>query len=64
MTASASTIFSEFFFGSISTIISVLKVLIPLMILIEILQVYDVMQKLSKKLAAVTKLLGMNPPAI
>ncbi|NLY71325.1 MAG: hypothetical protein GX076_06575 [Clostridiales bacterium] len=64
MTASFSTIVSEFFFGSISTIISVLKVLIPLMIIIEILQVYNVMQKLSKKLASITKLLGMSPPAI
>ena len=34
------------------------------MIIIEILQVYNVMQKLSKKLASITKLLGMSPPAI
>lgn len=64
MMASVSTIASEFFFGSLSTILSVLKVLIPLMIVIEILQVYNVMQKLAVKLTSVTKVLGMSPLAI
>lgn len=64
MTASWSVIINEFLTGSFSTVISVLKVLIPLMILIEFLQVFHVMEKLSKKLSAVTKVLGLSPPAI
>jgi hypothetical protein len=64
MTASWSVIINEFLFGSLSTVINVLKVLIPLMILIEFLQVFHVMEKLSKKLTVVTKVLGLSPPSI
>ncbi|NLT49128.1 MAG: hypothetical protein GXX92_12020 [Clostridiales bacterium] len=64
MTASWSVILNEIFTGSISTVLNVLKVLIPLMILIEFFHVYHVMEKLAKKLAPVTKVLGLSPPAI
>ena len=64
MTASVPAIINEFLTGSFSTIINVLKVLIPLMILIEFLSVYHVMEKLSKKLTFVTKVLGFSPSAV
>lgn len=64
MTASFSEIFIEIVTGSISIILNVLKVLIPLMIFIEFLHVYHVMEKLSAKLKGVSRLLGITPPAI
>lgn len=64
MLASASTIIHEIIHGSLNTVFNVLKILIPLMIAIEILQVYKIMEKLAKKLAGITKVLGMSPPAI
>ena len=64
MSASFATIFSEIISGCLSTVINVLKVLIPLMIAIEFLNAYNIMEKLSKKLTAVTKVLGMSPRAI
>ena len=64
MLASASTIINEIIHGSINTVLNVLKILIPLMIVIEILQVYKIMEKLAGKLAGITKILGMSPPAI
>lgn len=64
MSAPFITIFNEIISGCLSTVINVLKVLIPLMIFIEFLNAYNVMEKLSKKLIAVTKILGMSPRAI
>lgn len=64
MTASFYEIAMEIVTGSISTILNVLKVLIPLMIFIEFLHVYRVMEKLSAKLKGVSRLLGITPPAI
>ncbi len=64
MTAPWSLILSEIVTGSFSTVINVLKVLIPLMILIEFFHVYHIMEKLAKKLSPVTKVLGLSPPAI
>ncbi|GAB1475980.1 hypothetical protein MASR2M70_08120 [Bacillota bacterium] len=64
MTASFSEILSEILTGSISTVLSVLRVLIPLMIFVEFLHVYHVIDKLSAKLQGINKLLGITPPAI
>lgn len=64
MLAPASTILNEILEGCISTVFNVLKVLIPLMIVIEILQVYNVIGKLAEKLGGATKTLGMTPAAI
>jgi hypothetical protein len=64
MTASFDVIIKEIFSGSISTVINVLKVLLPLMIVIEFLQAYKVMPKLAQKLGGLTKLLGMSGQAI
>jgi hypothetical protein len=64
MTAPWPVIINEIFLGSFSTVINVLKVLVPLMIIIEFFHVFRVMEKLSKKLSAVTKVLGLSPPAI
>ncbi|MDD2215098.1 MAG: nucleoside recognition domain-containing protein [Eubacteriales bacterium] len=64
MLASASTIINEIIHGSLNTVFNVLKILIPLMIVIEILRVYKIMEKLAEKLEGITKVLGMSPPAI
>ena len=64
MSASLDIILQEILFGCFSTVLNVLKILIPLMIIIELLSVYHVMEKLAKALSGATKLLGMTPPAI
>lgn len=64
MIASASTVISEVIYGCIGIVFSIMKVLIPLMIVIEILRVYNAMEKLAGKLAGFTKALGMTQSAI
>jgi len=64
MSVSVSTILYEMLTGSLGIVISVLKILIPLMIFIEILQAFNVMEKLANSLKGCAKLLGMSPPAI
>lgn len=64
MTASWIDILNEIIYGGFSTILSVLKILIPLMILIEFLHTYNVMEKISGKLLPVAKVLGVSPAAI
>ncbi|MBR0599139.1 nucleoside recognition domain-containing protein [Sinanaerobacter chloroacetimidivorans] len=64
MSASFSVIFQEIFLGCISTILSLLKILIPLMIVVEILMVYNVMEKLANRLQFLAKLMGMKNQSI
>lgn len=64
MTASLETIAMEILTGSFHMILNVLKVIVPLMIVIEILTVYQVMKILAAKLSGVSRLLGMTPLSI
>lgn len=64
MNASFETILVEIVTGSVGTVVNVLKILIPLMIFIEILSVFKVMEKLAVKMTGVTKALGMAPMTI
>lgn len=64
MSAPWSLIFEEIIRGSFSTFLSVLKVLIPLMIVIEFLHVYKVMEKLSQKMGIVSSILGISPKGV
>lgn len=64
MTAPFSVIINEIIFGCLSTFLNVLKVLIPLLIFVEFLHVYKIMEKLSERLGPVTKFLGITPKAI
>ncbi|PKM85445.1 MAG: hypothetical protein CVU86_02240 [Firmicutes bacterium HGW-Firmicutes-11] len=64
MSASFEIIALEILTGSFQMILNVLKVIVPLMIVIEILTVYQVMKILAAKLAGVSRLLGMTPLSI
>lgn len=64
MSASASVILHEIFFGCISTAINMMKILIPLMIIVEILMVYHVMEKVADKLQFLAGALGMKKQSI
>lgn len=64
MNAPFSLIISEIVLGSLSTIFTLIKVLIPLMIVIELLHTYKIMEKLSRRLCVITKILGISPNAV
>lgn len=57
-------IISEMFTGSVSIVFSLLKVLIPLMITVEILMAYRLVEKLATKLEGLAKVLGISKNAI
>ncbi|MEG1931325.1 MAG: nucleoside recognition domain-containing protein, partial [Anaerovorax sp.] len=50
--------------GWFSTILSLAKILIPLMIIIEILRVYHIMERLADKLQFLAKSMGMEKQSI
>jgi len=54
----------DIFFGSISIIISFMKILIPLMITVEILVTYKIIEKLSDRLQFVSKALRIQRQSI
>ena len=64
MSASAGVILQEIFFGGIATALNMLKILIPLMIIVEILMVYNVMEKVADKLQFLSGALGMQKQSI
>ena len=64
MSASAGFIIHEIFFGCISTMLNMLKILIPLMIIVEILMVYNVMEKVADRMQFIAGLLGMKKQSI
>lgn len=64
MSAGLDVILREMLTGSLSTIISVMKVLIPLMIIVEILMVYKVIERLAGSLEGIGRILGMSRNAI
>ena len=57
-------IIHDIFFGSISIIINFFKILIPLMIIVEILMAYKLIEKLSNKLEFLSKALRMQKQSI
>ncbi|MEI8217211.1 MAG: nucleoside recognition domain-containing protein [Eubacteriales bacterium] len=57
-------IIHDIFFGSISIIINFFKILIPLMIIVEILMAYKLIEKLSNKLEFLAKALRMEKQSI
>ncbi len=64
MSASFDIIAMEILHGWLSTIINLAKILIPLMIIIELLTVYHVMEKLADKLQFLAKAMGMEKKCI
>lgn len=64
MDAPMKDILLEMLFGSLSTALNMLKILIPLMIIVEILMVYNVMEKLADKLQFLAKTMGMKKQSI
>lgn len=64
MSAPWNVIIKEMIFGGFSTIINMLKILIPLMIIVELLMVYKVMEKLADLLAPVSRLLGLRKASL
>ena len=53
-------IFNEAFFGSLKSILTIAKVVIPLMVVMEILKSFKILDKLSNLLYPVTKFLGIS----
>jgi|GEM_PF-590361 len=57
-------IFNEMVIGILSTVLNLLKVLVPLMVIVEILMVYNIIEKLATKLEFLAKIMGMKKEAI
>lgn len=57
-------IFQEALFGTINTIWNMTKVVIPLMIIIQLMRDYKVLEKISIKLEPIAKILGISKEAI
>lgn len=64
MSASVSVIIQEIISGSIATALNMLKILIPLMIIVEILIVYNVIEKVADKLQFLADMLGLQKHSI
>ena len=64
MSATFEVMLNEMITGVIATTFNLLKVLVPLMIIVEILMVYKVIEKLATRLNGLAKLLGMTKDAI
>lgn len=64
MSASADIILREIFFGGAATILNMLKILIPLMVIVEILMVYNIMEKVADKLQFLAGALGLQKQSI
>ncbi|QOX65389.1 hypothetical protein FRZ06_19540 [Anoxybacterium hadale] len=64
MSTSFDIILREIFFGGIGTALNMLKILIPLMIIVEILLVYNVMEKVADKLQFLAGALGLEKQSV
>ncbi|MBK5263372.1 MAG: hypothetical protein JJE17_12525 [Peptostreptococcaceae bacterium] len=64
MSATFDAIINEMLTGAITTIFNLLKVLIPLMIIVEILMVYKIIEKVATKLEGFGKIMGMSKNAV
>lgn len=58
------TILLEILTGSLGIVVSLLKVLIPLMIFVEILMAFHVMEKLTQKLSFLSRVLGIQSQSL
>ena len=64
MSASFDIILNEMLTGAIATTFNLLKVLIPLMIIVELLMVYHIIEKFATKLEGLGKIMGMSKNAV
>lgn len=64
MSATFDVILNEMITGSFSTIINLMKVLIPLMIIVEILMVYKIIERLAAKMEGLASIMGMSKNAV
>ncbi|MBK5246771.1 MAG: hypothetical protein JJE49_05805 [Peptostreptococcaceae bacterium] len=64
MSVTMDVIINEMITGAITTTINLLRVLIPLMIIIEILMVYKIIERLAIKLEGFGKIMGMSKNAV
>jgi len=64
MSASAGVILHEIFFGGIAAALNMLKILIPLMIIVEILMVYNIMERVADKLQFLAGALGLQKQSV
>lgn len=64
MDTTLNEILMEILHGSLGTVLNLAKVLIPLMIIIQLLMVYDVMEKIANKLEFLGRLMGMSKHAM
>ncbi len=64
MSASWMTISHEIFFGGLSAALNMMKILIPLMIIVELLMMYHVMEKVADRLEFIAGALGMQKQSI
>ncbi len=64
MSASAGIILQEIIYGGAATVLNVLKILIPLMIIVEILMAYNIMEKVADKLQFLAGALGLQKQSI
>jgi len=64
MAATWDIILKEMIMGSLSTMLNLLKVMIPLMITIQLLMVYNVIEKLANKLEGLGRIMGMSKNAM
>ena len=54
----------EILYGSLMTVLNLLKVIVPLMIVIELLMVYKLVDKLATKMGWFARLLGVGKEAV
>jgi len=64
MTASWNVILQEMLHGTLNTVFNLLKVLIPLMIIIELLITYNVLEKIARRLEFLGKPMGITKNAM
>jgi len=64
MSATFDVILNEMITGSISTIINLMKVLVPLMIIVELLMVYKIIEKLAARMEGFARMMGMSKNAV
>lgn len=57
-------ILKDIFFGAISVMWGMVKVVIPLMIVIQIMRDYKVLENISQKLSSISKFLGLSRDAL
>lgn len=64
MNATFEVISSEMMTGVVTITLNLLKVLVPLMIIVEILMVYKVIERLASRLEGFAKIMGISKNAI